>query len=171
MHRFSIPRLLSSTNNLRHFSTHSIERLRNIWISGLIDPAKATVSEREKIVVEEVPADMDTLVLEKRRELIKTVSEVDDKLAEAFCNDRPISAADLQEAVHRATVELNFIPVFMGSAFKYKGLQLLWDGVLNYLPCPCDPESKSVTKDELEALTFTLNRKYGPITYLRYCKL
>ncbi|GAU37088.1 hypothetical protein TSUD_378300, partial [Trifolium subterraneum] len=49
-----------------------------------------------QIVVEEVPADMDTLVLEKRRELIKSVSEVDDKLAAAVCSDMPISAADLE---------------------------------------------------------------------------
>jgi len=55
---------------------------------------------REKVVVEqvpeEVPADMEALVSEKRRELIQTVSEVDDKLAEAFRCDKPISAPDLE---------------------------------------------------------------------------
>jgi len=51
---------------------------------------------REKVAVEEVPEDMEALVSEKRHELIKTVSEVDDKLAEAFCSDKPISAADLE---------------------------------------------------------------------------
>ncbi|XP_045804087.1 elongation factor G, mitochondrial-like [Trifolium pratense] len=130
-------------------------------------------SNGENVVVEEVPADMDTLVSEKRRELIKTVSEVDDKLAEAFCSDMPISAVDLEEAIRRATIARKFIPVFMGSAFKYKGLQLLLDGVLNYLPCPIEAsnyalnQSKNMEKDELVALAFTLNRKFGPITYLR----
>jgi hypothetical protein len=51
---------------------------------------------RENVVVEEVPADMDALVSEKRHELIKTVSEVDNILAESFCSDKPISAADLE---------------------------------------------------------------------------
>ena len=51
---------------------------------------------REKVAVEEVPEDMEALVSEKRHELIKTVLEVDDKLAEAFCSDKPISAADLE---------------------------------------------------------------------------
>lgn len=50
----------------------------------------------EKIVIEEVPSDMEALVAEKRRELIETVSEVDDILAEAFLSDEPISAADLE---------------------------------------------------------------------------
>ena len=50
----------------------------------------------EKVVSEDVPADMEALVAEKRRELIETVSEVDDKLAEAFLGDETISAADLE---------------------------------------------------------------------------
>lgn len=50
----------------------------------------------ENVVAEEVPADMEALVEEKRRELIETVSEVDDKLAEAFLGDETISAADLE---------------------------------------------------------------------------
>ncbi|MCH91888.1 elongation factor G, partial [Trifolium medium] len=50
------------------------------------------------------------------------------------------------EALRRATIARKFIPVFMGSASKYKGLQLLLDGVLNYLPCP------------IEARNFALNQ-------------
>jgi elongation factor G len=51
---------------------------------------------REKVVVEEVPEYMAALVSRKRHDLIKTVSEVDDKLAEAFSSDKPISVADLE---------------------------------------------------------------------------
>jgi len=50
----------------------------------------------EKVVDEEIPRNMESLVSRKRRDLIKTVSEVDDKLAEAFSSDKPISAADLE---------------------------------------------------------------------------
>lgn len=49
----------------------------------------------EKVVAEEIPANMEALVAEKRRELIEAVSEVDDKLAEAFLNDEPISSTEL----------------------------------------------------------------------------
>lgn len=50
----------------------------------------------ENVVAEDIPADMETMVAEKRRELIEVVSEVDDKLAEAFLSDEPISSADLE---------------------------------------------------------------------------
>lgn len=50
----------------------------------------------EKVVIEEIPADMENFVAEKRRELIEAVSEVDDKLAEAFLNDEPISPSELE---------------------------------------------------------------------------
>lgn len=50
----------------------------------------------EKIVIEDIPSDMEAIVAEKRRELIEIVSEVDDKLAEAFLDDEPISSTDLE---------------------------------------------------------------------------
>ena len=61
---------------------------------------KAYYFHGEKVVVEEVPAHMEALVSEKRRELIETVAPVDDKLAKAFCSERPISSADLQVCGH-----------------------------------------------------------------------
>ncbi|KAK7373216.1 hypothetical protein VNO80_06615 [Phaseolus coccineus] len=139
-------------------------------------------SSGENVVAEDVPADMEALVAEKRRELIETVSEVDDKLAEAFLGDETISAADLEEAVRRATIAQKFIPVFMGSAFKNKGVQPLLDGVLKYLPCPIEVSNYALdqTKNEdkvelpgspdgpLVALAFKLEEgRFGQLTYLR----
>ncbi|KAL1328883.1 hypothetical protein AAHE18_12G000600 [Arachis hypogaea] len=115
-------------------------------------------SNGEKVVTEEVPADMEALEVEKRRELIEAVSEVDDQLAEAFLGDEPISPADLQ------------------------GVQPLLDGVLNYLPCPIEVSSYALdqTKNEekveltgsldgpLVALAFKLEEgRFGQLTYLR----
>ncbi|KAK2991718.1 hypothetical protein RJ640_001221 [Escallonia rubra] len=77
-------------------------------------------SSGEKVVSEEIPSNIEALVAEKRRELIEVVSEVDDKLAEAFLSDEPISSTDLEEAIRRATISQRFIPVFMGSALKNK---------------------------------------------------
>lgn len=51
---------------------------------------------REKVVTAEMPADMEAFVAEKRRELIETVSDVDDELADAFLNDEPILSNDLE---------------------------------------------------------------------------
>ncbi|KAH0980565.1 hypothetical protein GBA52_007742 [Prunus armeniaca] len=139
-------------------------------------------SSGEKIVIEEVPADMEALVTEKRRELIEVVSEVDDKLAEAFLADEPISSTDLEEAVRRATIAQKFIPVFMGSAFKNKGVQPLLNAVLSYLPCPIEVSNYALdqTKNEekvalggtpdgpLVALAFKLEEgRFGQLTYLR----
>ncbi|PON85598.1 Translation elongation factor [Trema orientale] len=139
-------------------------------------------SNGEKVVAEDIPADMEDLVAEKRRELIETVSEVDDKLAEKFLNEEPISSTDLEEAVRRATVARKFIPVFMGSAFKNKGVQPLLDGVLNYLPCPVEVSNYALdqTRNEekvtlagtpdgpLVALAFKLEEgRFGQLTYLR----
>ncbi|PPS07949.1 hypothetical protein GOBAR_AA12690 [Gossypium barbadense] len=154
---------------------------------GLIDLVQLKAyyfhgSSGEKVVAEEIPADMDVIVAEKRRELIEMVSEVDDKLAEAFLNDDPISSVDLEEAVCRATIARKFVPVFMGSAFKNKGVQPLLDGVLSYLPCPIEVSNYALdqTKNEekvmlpgtpdgpLVALAFKLEEgRFGQLTYLR----
>jgi elongation factor G len=122
---------------------------------GLIDLVKLKAyyfhgSNGENVVVEQVPSDMEALMIDKRRELIETVSEVDDILAEAFLNDDTISNADLVGAIRRATIARKFIPVFMGSAFKNKGVQPLLDGVLSYLPCPIEVRNYALDQSKNE---------------------
>ncbi|KAL1190597.1 Elongation factor G-1 [Cardamine amara subsp. amara] len=139
-------------------------------------------SSGENVVAGEIPADMDDLVAEKRRELIETVSEVDDVLAEKFLNDEPVSPAELEEAIRRATIAQKFVPVFMGSAFKNKGVQPLLDGVVSYLPSPNEVNNYALdqSKEEervtltgspdgpLVALAFKLEEgRFGQLTYLR----
>ena len=82
----------------------------------------------------------------QRAELVERVAEADDELAEVFLAEEEIDAALLRAAVRRATVSLRFVPVFMGSAYKNKGVQLLLDGVSDYLPSPLD-----VTNTALDA--------------------
>uniref|UniRef100_A0A3Q7EKR8 Elongation factor G, mitochondrial n=1 Tax=Solanum lycopersicum TaxID=4081 RepID=A0A3Q7EKR8_SOLLC len=140
---------------------------------GLIDLVQSKAyyfhgSNGEKIVAEDIPADMEAIASEKRRELIEAVSEVDDKLAESFLNDEPISSADLEAAIRRATIARKFVPFFMGSAFKNKGVQTLLDGVLSYLPCPVEVSNYALdqTKDE-EKVTLTGNPS-GPLVALAF---
>ncbi|CAN1231053.1 Elongation factor G 1 [Linum perenne] len=156
-------------------------------LKGLVDLVQMKAyyfhgSSGENIVTEEIPADMVTFIEAKRRELIETVSDVDDQLADAFLADEPISPSDLEEAIRRATIARKFIPVFMGSAFKNKGVQPLLNGVLSYLPCPIEVNNYALDqrKDEekvlltgnpdgpLVALAFKLEEgRFGQLTYLR----
>ncbi|KAJ7560279.1 hypothetical protein O6H91_04G121600 [Diphasiastrum complanatum] len=136
----------------------------------------------ETITTAEIPIDLTAAVADKRRELIEAVSEADDELAEMFLNDEPISADELEKAIRRATTGLRFIPVFMGSAFKNKGVQLLLDGVVNFLPCPVEVSNFTLDQNKKEekvalsgspegplvALAFKLEEgRFGQLTYLR----
>ncbi|XP_076933552.1 elongation factor G-2, mitochondrial-like isoform X2 [Bidens hawaiensis] len=154
---------------------------------GLIDLVQLKAysfhgSSGEKVVTEEIPSDMQAIVAEKRRELIEAVSDVDDELAELFLSDEPTSSADLAAAIRRATIARKFLSVFMGSAFKNKGVQPVLDGVLHYLPSPLEVDNFALDqskKDEkvklsgtpaghMFALAFKLGeRQFCQLTYLR----
>jgi len=71
-------------------------------------------------------------------ELIDAVSNKDDSIAEAVLEDRPITAVELKAAIRRLTCKIELIPVLCGSAFKKKGVQVLVDAVIDYLPAPID---------------------------------
>ena len=87
---------------------------------------------------DEIPASVLNLAQEKRAELIETLAEVDDELADLFLTDNEITTADLVQAVRRATISRKFSPVFLGSAIKNTGVQVLLDGVCAYLPNPSE---------------------------------
>ncbi|WIA10608.1 hypothetical protein OEZ85_010791 [Tetradesmus obliquus] len=129
-----------------------------------------------------VPADLAEEVEARRAELIERVSEVDDQLAEQFLLEEPIEAEQLAAAIRRATLANKFAPVFMGSAYKNKGVQPLLDGVSDYLPCPTDVQNIALDIDNSEqeltlpcspsgpfvGLAFKLEEgKYGQLTYMR----
>ncbi|XP_039143335.1 LOW QUALITY PROTEIN: elongation factor G, mitochondrial-like [Dioscorea cayenensis subsp. rotundata] len=136
----------------------------------------------ENVVAFDIPSNLEASAVEKRRELIEVVSEVDDQLAEIFLNDEPISPRDLKMAIRRTTIARKFVPVYMGSAFKNKGVQPLLDGVLDYLPCPTEVENHALDQNNSEervllsgtpagplvALAFKLEEgRFGQLTYLR----
>ena len=75
------------------------------------------------------------------RELIDAVSNKDDALAELVLEDKPIDAAVLKAAIRRLTCKIELVPVLCGSAFKKKGVQVLIDAVVDYLPSPLDVPS------------------------------
>ena len=134
------------------------------------------------IVVNPVPESLAPLVARKRKELIETVAEVDETLGEIFLMGLEPSVDELKAAIRRATVARTFAPLFMGSAFKNRGVQLLLDGVVDYLPAPHEVENVALDLDKEEApvvlktdskaplvgLAFKLEEgRFGQLTYLR----
>jgi elongation factor G len=143
-----------------------------------------TGARGEKVEEGPMPAEMAKLVEEKRAELVERVAEVDDTLAEIFLERgaAEVTAEELKAAIRRATLALKFYPVFLGSAYKNKGVQLLLDGVVDYLPSPLETRPIALDLDKEEApvqlqtaskaplvgLAFKLEEgRFGQLTYMR----
>lgn len=92
----------------------------------------------EKWEAREIPDDYKELAAAKREELIEGVSEADEELMEKYLGGEEIDVPTLKAAIRRATLALEFYPVMAGSAYKDKGVQLMLDAVVDYLPGPLD---------------------------------
>jgi elongation factor G len=99
----------------------------------------------------DVPDHLVEAVDAARERLVETVAETDDELLELFLDGRDIPLEKLRAAVRRATLDLKITPVLLGSAFKNKGIQLLLDAVVDYLPAPADrPPVKGLDPNGVE---------------------
>ncbi|AKP36215.1 elongation factor G [Leuconostoc mesenteroides] len=92
----------------------------------------------EKWAPREIPEEMKELAEEKRNTLIEALADVDDDLMEKYLEGEDISIEELKAAIRRATLALQFYPVLAGSAYKDKGVQMMLDAVVDYLPGPLD---------------------------------
>ena len=88
--------------------------------------------------VTEIPAEHQTRAKAALAELIDAVSNKDDEIANLVLEEKPIEPAVLKAAIRRLTCKIEIIPVLCGSAFKKKGVQVLVDAVVDYLPSPLD---------------------------------
>ena len=86
----------------------------------------------------DIPSNMMELVHEKRMELLERLADVDEEIGELFLMEEEPTPQQFKDAIRRRTVSCQFVPVFMGSAFKNKGVQYLLDAVVDYLPSPLD---------------------------------
>ncbi|MDP2306903.1 MAG: elongation factor G [Pseudomonadota bacterium] len=135
----------------------------------------------EIITQSDIPEDMADEAKAYREELLDNVSMFSDALTEQILEEN-VQEETLVEAIRRATIALKLVPVFVGSAYKNKGVQRLFDGVLAYLPTPTDVVNEAVdlAHDEAKliipcdpngrmlALAFKLeDGRYGQLTYLR----
>lgn len=86
----------------------------------------------------DVPAEFADRVEELRTKIVEAACEVDDKLAEKFLNEEEITVEEVKKALRKAVIERKVVPAFCGTAFKNKGVQLMLDGVIDFLPSPLD---------------------------------
>jgi len=130
----------------------------------------------------EIPGDVRGEMEERRGRLIEAVAETDETLLEKYVEGLPIGSEEIQAALRRATLQLKLVPVLCGAAFKNKGVQLLLDGIIDYLPSPLDvpaivgvtPKGENETRvphddEPFAALAFKIMTDpfVGHLTFLR----
>lgn len=149
----------------------------------LVNMNSVIFKEKERIVGP-IPEAMMAQAEEARHNLIEHVADVDDDVAELYLSDEEIPLDLLKSAIRKATIKLMMVPVLCGSAYKNKGIQLLLDAIVDYLPSPRDlgtviahdpsDEEKTIQRNPSEnepfsALAFKLiNDPYvGQQTFIR----
>ena len=205
MRRYNVPRL-AFINKLDRAGadparvTHQLkEKLRHNTITmqlpigeeadfeGIIDLIKQKAyyfdgDNGEDVREEEIPADRLAEVKTARHDMIASIADHDDAIADKFLAEQDPSIEELHAAIRRVTVGLKMTPVFIGSAYKNKGVQLLLDGVNMYLPNPKEVTNIALDQDKQEekiilqadpkkpfvGLAFKLeDGRYGQLTYMR----
>lgn len=131
---------------------------------------------------EEIPPELMPTALEKREELIDAASMFSDELTEAILEGLDVSQQLIMEGIRRGVLAHQLTPVYIGSAYKNKGVQPLLDAVTHLLPCPLDVENQALDMENnqvpiqlandpdkpLVALAFKIeDGPYGQLTYVR----
>ncbi|HFI0219134.1 TPA: elongation factor G [Streptococcus suis] len=100
------------------------------------------------ILEEDIPAEYLEQAQEYREKLVEAVAETDEELMMKYLEGEEITNEELKAAIRKATINVEFFPVLCGSAFKNKGVQLMLDAVIDYLPSPVDiPAIKGINPD------------------------
>lgn len=133
--------------------------------------------------IEDVPADMVDQVEEWRETLVETALEQDDELMEKYLEGEEPSIEDLKRCIRKGTINLDFFPTYTGSSFKNKGVQLVLDAVIDYLPSPTEVKPQPEVDMEgnetgnfaivdpdkpVRALAFKImDDRFGALTFMR----
>ncbi|WP_139684581.1 elongation factor G [Vibrio tasmaniensis] len=137
----------------------------------------------ENYEITDVPADMVDDVEQYREELIETAVEQDDDLMEAYMEGEEPSIEDIKRCIRKGTRDIAFFPTFCGSAFKNKGMQVILDAVVDYLPSPTEVDPQPLmdengeetgnhaivsTEESFKALAFKImDDRFGALTFVR----
>ncbi|MCX6724773.1 MAG: GTP-binding protein, partial [Candidatus Shapirobacteria bacterium] len=85
---------------------------------------------------DEIPADIINEVKKARSKLVEQISETDDKLLEKYLNGQEPTIDELKKALRAAVISYKLVPIFCGTSLRNKGVQLILDGIIDYLPSP-----------------------------------
>ena len=138
----------------------------------------------ENYEVVDIPADMVDKANEYREQLIETAVEQDDDLMMAYMDGEEPSLEDIKRCIRKGTRDLAFFPTYCGSAFKNKGIQLVLDAVVDFLPSPTEVDPQELTDEEtgeptgevatvsvdepFRALAFKImDDRFGALTFIR----
>ena len=137
----------------------------------------------ENYEVVDVPADMVDDVESYHEQLIEAAVEMDDDLMMEYMEGEMPAIEDIKRCIREGTRTMHFFPTFCGSAFKNKGIQLVLDAVVDYLPCPTEVDPQPLTDEEgeptgevaivdvnepLRALAFKImDDRFGALTFIR----
>ena len=137
----------------------------------------------ENYDIVDVPADMVDLVEEYREMLIETAVEQDDDVMTRYMDGEEVPIDDIKKCIRKGTVALDFFPTYGGSAFKNKGVQLILNAIVDYLPNPTEVKPQPLTDEEgeetgefatvsidepLRALAFKImDDRFGALTFVR----
>ena len=137
----------------------------------------------ENFEIVDIPADMVDQVEEYREKLIEMAVEQDDDLMMAYMEGEEPSMEDIKRCIRKGTIALDFFPTYCGSAFKNKGVQLVLDAVVDYLPSPTEVDPQPLTdeageptgetalvavEEPLRALAFKImDDRFGALTFVR----
>ena len=156
-------------------------------LAGVVDLVRMKAlyfdgSNGETVRVDDIPEAMRSEADDLREKLVDTATLFSDELTEAVLEEREITTELLVDALRRGTLAREITPVFMGSAYKNKGVQPLLDAVNDLLPCPTEVTNEALDRDKDEApvalesdpkgptvaLAFKLeDGQYGQLTYIR----
>ena len=138
----------------------------------------------ENYEVVDIPEDMVEKANEYREQLIETAVEQDDDLMMAYMDGEEPSLEDIKRCIRKGTRDLAFFPTYCGSAFKNKGIQLVLDAVVDFLPSPTEVDPQDLTDEEtgeptgevatvsvdepFRALAFKImDDRFGALTFIR----
>ena len=137
----------------------------------------------ENFEITDVPADMVDQVEEYREKLIEMAVEQDDDIMMSYMDGDEPSIEQIKHCIRKGTIALDFFPTYCGSAFKNKGVQLILDAVVDYLPSPTEVKPQPLTDEDgvetgefalvsidepLKALAFKImDDRFGALTFVR----
>ncbi|MBI2055813.1 MAG: elongation factor G [Candidatus Sungbacteria bacterium] len=134
----AVPITIPIGHEQEHEGVIDLMRMKSVYFRG---------GHGEEIELIDIPENLKSYAEEWRHKMIEKIAEVDDTLTEKYLEGKEFTIEELKRVLRQATIGYRLVPVFAGSALKNKGVQLVLDGVVDYLPSPMDvPALKGINE-------------------------